>query len=58
MDRDENSAVNILVRYFARRGPHIPRGCGVLQVPEPEVVSMELTQIGEVQQLNLFEWAD
>jgi putative transposase len=23
LDRDENSAVNILVRYFARRGPHV-----------------------------------
>jgi len=32
MDRDENSAVNILTRFFARRGPHAPSvECGVLQ---------------------------
>jgi len=32
MDRDENSAVNILTRFLARRGPHTPiAGCGVLQ---------------------------
>ncbi len=31
MDRDENSAVNILQRFLARRGPHTPSGeCGVL----------------------------
>src|SRR6266702_3484664 len=32
MDREENSAVNILARYFARRGPHTSLGeCDVLQ---------------------------
>jgi putative transposase len=32
MDRDENSAVNILTRYLARQGPHTPLAeCGVLQ---------------------------
>jgi len=25
MDRDENSAVNILMRFLARRGPHMER---------------------------------
>jgi putative transposase len=31
MDRDENSAVNILMRFLARRGPHTSSGvCGVL----------------------------
>jgi hypothetical protein len=25
MDRDENSAVNILKRFFARLGPHMER---------------------------------
>jgi putative transposase len=56
MDRDENSAHNILVRYFARRGPHTPLvECGVLQVPETEVVSTWLARLGDVQQLNLFE---
>ena len=31
MDRDDNSAVNILTRFLARRGPHTPFGaCGVL----------------------------
>jgi putative transposase len=55
MDRDENSAVNILTRFLARRGPHIPSGCGVLQIAETEVVSMGLAQSGDVQQLSLFE---
>ncbi len=54
MDRDQNSAHNILVRYFARRGPYIPSGCDVLQQPNPEVVLMERTQQGEVQQLELW----
>jgi len=32
MDRDDNSAVNILTRYLARLGPHTPSmECGVLQ---------------------------
>ncbi len=31
MDRDENSAINILTRYLARLGPHTPSECGVLQ---------------------------
>jgi putative transposase len=45
MDRDENSAVNILTRYLARRGPHAPSvECGVLQDDGLEVASMELAQ--------------
>jgi putative transposase len=31
MDRDENSAINILARYFVRLGPHAQRERGVLQ---------------------------
>lgn len=30
MDRDENSAVNILMRFLARLAPHTPNECGVL----------------------------
>lgn len=54
MDRDENSAVNILMRFFARQGPYIPSGCDVLQIAEPEVVITEVTQLGDVQQLELW----
>jgi len=46
MDRDENSAVNILTRFLARRGPHalaLPE-CGVLQEDGLDVASMELAQ--------------
>jgi IS605 OrfB family transposase len=45
MDRDENSAVNILTRYLARLGPHIPIAeCGVLQEDDLEVASTKLAQ--------------
>jgi putative transposase len=45
MDRDENSAVNILTRFLARRGPHTPVAeCGVLQEGCLDVASMELAQ--------------
>lgn len=30
LDRDENSAINILARYLARLGPHTHKECGVL----------------------------
>jgi putative transposase len=51
MDRDENSAVNILSRYLARLGPHaLSEECGVLQDAYLDVASMELAQGGEVQQ--------
>ena len=47
MDRDENSAVNILTRYLARRGPHTPdEECGVLQEDRLEVAGMRLAQVG------------
>ncbi len=45
MDRDENSAVNILTRYLARRGPYTPSvECDVLQDDGLEVASRELAQ--------------
>jgi putative transposase len=40
MDRDENSAINILTRYLARRAPHTQR-CGVLQVCQSSVEVMQ-----------------
>src|SRR2546421_2611863 len=47
MDRDENSAVNILTRYLARRGPHTPdEECSVLQEDSLEVAGMRLAQVG------------
>ena len=55
MDRDDNSAVNILTRYLARRGPHTSfEMCGVLHNDLLEVVSMELTQQGKMQQRDLW----
>ncbi len=45
MDRDENSAVNILTRYLARLGPHTPSECGVLQEDGLDVASMGLAQV-------------
>ena len=57
MDRDENSAVNILTRFFARRGPHAQAcsECGVLQETQNSGDVMEASCQGRVQQLNLFE---
>ena len=54
MDRDENSAVNILARYLAGLRPHTKDSCGVLQDTCLEVASMRLAQAGEVQQLRLW----
>ncbi|GHO65218.1 transposase [Ktedonobacter sp. SOSP1-52] len=54
MDRDENSAHNILTRFFARRAPHTER-CGVLYATQSGVEVMEASCEGHVQQLNLFE---
>jgi putative transposase len=55
-DRDENSAVNILTRFLARRGPHTPIvECGVLQVSETDVAITKMAQSGDVQQLSMFE---
>jgi putative transposase len=56
MDRDENSAVNILARYFARRGPHTSfRECGVLQEDRNGVDVLDSSCHAQVQQLNMFE---
>ncbi len=51
MDRDENSAVNILARFFARRGPHTSSGaCGVLHADHNGVEVMEASCPIQVQQ--------
>ncbi|GHO65195.1 transposase [Ktedonobacter sp. SOSP1-52] len=57
MDRDDNSAVNILMRFLARRGPHTQARpeCGVLQATQSGVGVMGTSREGHVQQLNLFE---
>jgi putative transposase len=57
-DRDENSAVNILTRFLARRGPSIPSGCDVLQEDQSSVEVIEASCEMQVQQLSLFECAD
>jgi putative transposase len=45
MDRDENSAVNILARFLARLEPHTPIAeCGVLQEDGLEVAGTEPAQ--------------
>jgi putative transposase len=54
MDRDENSAHNILARFFARLGPHTQEECGVLQETDLEVASPGLASVGQVQQLELW----
>jgi len=42
MDRDDNSAVNMLMRFLARRGPHTSFGtCGVLHEDQNSVEAME-----------------
>src|SRR6266849_4884408 len=55
MDRDENSAVNILTRFLAQRGPHTPMECGVLHEDQNGVEVMEASCPIQVQQLNMFE---
>jgi len=46
IDRDENSAVNILTRFLARRGPHTPLvECGVLQDDGLDVAGMGPAQV-------------
>ena len=44
MDRDDNSAVNILTRFLARLGPHMDIPCGVLQAMSVDVASTGLAQ--------------
>ena len=54
MDRDVNSAHNILTRFLAGQPPHVPRGRGVLQESRVDVASTGLAQPCEVQQLGLW----
>jgi putative transposase len=55
MDRDENSAVNILTRFLARRGPHTSSGaCGVLYADQNGVEVVEASCPIQVQQLKLW----
>jgi putative transposase len=53
MDRDENSAHNILNRYLARLGPHIER-CGVLHEDRNGVEVTEASCHAQMQQLELW----
>src|SRR5258708_14641193 len=55
MDRDDNSAVNILTRCLARRGPHTSSGeCGVLYEGQSSVDVTEASCPLQVQQLKLW----
>lgn len=54
MDRDENSAINLLVRYLARLGPYAQLECDVLQDTCLEVASVRLAQAGERQKSTCF----
>jgi len=54
MDRDENSAINILTRFFARRGPHTPGECGVLHIERYGVDVTRASCPQDVQQLKLW----
>jgi putative transposase len=55
MDRDENSAVNILTKFFARLGPHTPpEECGVLHQHQNSVEVMKASCPIPVQQLSMF----
>jgi putative transposase len=54
MDRDENSAVNILTRFLARLGPHTPQECGVLHIDQNSVGVTEMPCPTDVQQLGLW----
>ncbi len=50
MDRDENSAVNILTRFLARRGPYTPLECDVLHEDQNGVEATEASCPIQVQQ--------
>ena len=55
MDRDENSAVNILTRFLARRGPYTSFGeCDVLHAVQNSVEVMEASCPNQVQQRELW----
>lgn len=45
MDRDENSAINLLTRFLARLGPHTQVECSVLQEDGLEVAGMGPAQV-------------
>ncbi|HEX4202610.1 MAG TPA: zinc ribbon domain-containing protein [Ktedonobacteraceae bacterium] len=49
MDRNENSAVNILMRFIARRGPYTQRECGVLHEDQNSVEVIEASCPVQVQ---------
>ncbi len=56
MDRDLNSAINILRRFLARRGPHTSFGtCGVLQEDQNGVEVTRTSCPIHMQQLNIFK---
>ena len=58
IDRDLNSAINILTRYIARRGPHTSFGtCGLLQEGRNSVDTTEVSCHVHMQQLNRIERA-
>lgn len=55
MDRDDNSAVNILTRFLARRGPYTSVAtCDVLQEDSNSVDVTEASCPMIVQQLSMF----
>ncbi len=55
MDRDENSAVNILTKFLARRGPHTSDlTCGVLHEDQSSVEVSEASCPVQMQQLKLW----
>ncbi len=41
LDRDENSAINILARYLARRGPHVADATRCADVCSPQLTMFE-----------------
>lgn len=55
MDRDDNSALNILKRFLAGLPPYtLAKGCDVLQDTCLDVDMMDMSQTSEVQQLSMF----
>jgi putative transposase len=55
MDRDENSAIHILMRFLARLGPHALFGeCGVVQEGQNSGEVVEASCPTRVQQLELW----
>jgi putative transposase len=54
MDRDDNSAVNILTRFLAGLPPYTQPECGVLHAKQNSVEVMKASCESQVQQLNLW----